>query len=106
MDALRVWAAVIRRLGAGIGVERFVGSICTIAFVNAFVAPAPQAVLELLRPRRAAVDARRRLAQWQQRRMQIAQCLQQADRKSTRLNSSHYCAPRMPSSACKQTILT
>src|SRR3546814_4055838 len=24
------------------------------------------------------------------------------DRKSTRLNSSHYCAPRMPSSACKQ----
>src|SRR3546814_1062934 len=23
------------------------------------------------------------------------------DRKSTRLNSSHYCAPRMPSSACK-----
>src|SRR3546814_2364523 len=29
------------------------------------------------------------------------------DRKSTRLNSSHYCAPRMPSSACKkQTTLT
>src|SRR3546814_4611187 len=24
------------------------------------------------------------------------------DRKSTRLNSSHYCASRMPSSACKQ----
>src|SRR3546814_3717422 len=24
------------------------------------------------------------------------------DRKSTRLNSSHSCAPRMPSSACKQ----
>src|SRR3546814_4995562 len=24
-----------------------------------------------------------------------------ADRKSTRLNSSHYCASRMPSSACK-----
>src|SRR3546814_8324102 len=24
-----------------------------------------------------------------------------ADRKSTRLNSSHYCATRMPSSACK-----
>src|SRR3546814_10016043 len=24
------------------------------------------------------------------------------DRKSTRLNSSHYCATRMPSSACKQ----
>src|SRR3546814_5984769 len=24
------------------------------------------------------------------------------DRKSTRLNSSHYCAPRMPSSACKK----
>src|SRR3546814_8775711 len=26
------------------------------------------------------------------------------DRKSTRLNSSHYCAPRMPSSACNQHI--
>src|SRR3546814_6445006 len=26
----------------------------------------------------------------------------QADRKSTRLNSSHYCATRMPSSACKK----
>src|SRR3546814_946849 len=26
-----------------------------------------------------------------------------ADRKSTRLNSSHYCAYRMPSSACKKT---
>src|SRR3546814_7309057 len=25
-----------------------------------------------------------------------------ADRKSTRLNSSHSCAPRMPSSACKK----
>src|SRR3546814_10832068 len=24
------------------------------------------------------------------------------DRKSTRLNSRHYCAPRMPSYACKQ----
>src|SRR3546814_8025823 len=28
------------------------------------------------------------------------------DRKSTRLNSSHYCAPRMPSSACKQKKVT
>src|SRR3546814_10707757 len=27
------------------------------------------------------------------------------DRKSTRLNSSHLCAPRMPSSACKQKNL-
>src|SRR3546814_7592545 len=27
------------------------------------------------------------------------------DRKSTRLNSSHYCAYRMPSSACKKKIL-
>src|SRR3546814_10570953 len=27
-----------------------------------------------------------------------------ADRQSTRLNSSHQCAPRMPSSACKNTI--
>src|SRR3546814_3497836 len=27
------------------------------------------------------------------------------DRKSTRLNSSHQCASRMPSSACKQTQL-
>src|SRR3546814_9952339 len=26
------------------------------------------------------------------------------DRKSTRLNSSHYCASRMPSSACKKNI--
>src|SRR3546814_7981895 len=26
----------------------------------------------------------------------------QRDRKSTRLNSSHLCAPRMPSSACKK----
>src|SRR3546814_10194643 len=25
------------------------------------------------------------------------------DRKSTRLNSSHYCASRLPSSACKKT---
>src|SRR3546814_1282946 len=25
-----------------------------------------------------------------------------ADRKSTRLNSSHYCASRMPSAACKK----
>src|SRR3546814_7043634 len=28
------------------------------------------------------------------------------DRKSTRLNSSHYCAPRMPSYACKQKNTT
>src|SRR3546814_6593466 len=27
---------------------------------------------------------------------------QMQDRKSTRLNSSHYCASRMPSSACKK----
>src|SRR3546814_4316537 len=27
---------------------------------------------------------------------------QAKDRKSTRLNSSHYCASRMPSPACKQ----
>src|SRR3546814_7195859 len=27
------------------------------------------------------------------------------DRKSTRLNSSHYCAPRMTSSACKKNNL-
>src|SRR3546814_5369703 len=27
---------------------------------------------------------------------------EQLDRKSTRLNSSHYCASRMPSSACKK----
>src|SRR3546814_7623693 len=37
--------------------------------------------------------------------------LRARDRKSTRLNSSHYCAYRMPSSACKtqntnNTILT
>src|SRR3546814_1288048 len=30
------------------------------------------------------------------------QALERADRKSTRLNSSHYCAPRMPSSAGKK----
>src|SRR3546814_9152147 len=29
---------------------------------------------------------------------------QARDRKSTRLNSSHYCASRMPSSACKKKI--
>src|SRR3546814_4161529 len=29
-----------------------------------------------------------------------------ADRKSTRLNSSHSCAYRMPSSACKKTTLS
>src|SRR3546814_7306124 len=28
-----------------------------------------------------------------------------ADRKSTRLNSSHYCGTRMPSSACTTNIL-
>src|SRR3546814_7532976 len=28
------------------------------------------------------------------------------DRKSTRLNSSHYCASRMPPSACKKNQLT
>src|SRR3546814_9628382 len=28
------------------------------------------------------------------------------DRKSTRLNSSHYCASRMPSSACKKKTTT
>src|SRR3546814_2344370 len=28
------------------------------------------------------------------------------DRKSTRLNSSHYCASRMPSSACKKNLIT
>src|SRR3546814_9778125 len=27
------------------------------------------------------------------------------DRKSTRLNSSHYCASRMPSSACKKKYI-
>src|SRR3546814_10456343 len=31
---------------------------------------------------------------------EIGRCV--ADRKSTRLNSSHYCATRMPSSACKK----
>src|SRR3546814_3347931 len=30
-----------------------------------------------------------------------ARALLDGDRKSTRLNSSHYCASRMPSSACK-----
>src|SRR3546814_9011997 len=29
--------------------------------------------------------------------------VQRRDRKSTRLNSSHYCASRMPTSACKKT---
>src|SRR3546814_4896957 len=29
-----------------------------------------------------------------------------ADRKSTRLNSSHSCAPRMPSSACNNKLST
>src|SRR3546814_1982637 len=31
--------------------------------------------------------------------------LRERDRKSTRLNSSHYCATRMPSSACKKKTL-
>src|SRR3546814_3334592 len=35
-------------------------------------------------------------------RAQIAERGGSVDRKSTRLNSSHYCAPRMPSSACKK----
>src|SRR3546814_5870441 len=30
----------------------------------------------------------------------------QGDRKSTRLNSSHYCAHRLPSSASNNTLLT
>src|SRR3546814_2435748 len=37
---------------------------------------------------------------------QASICYDWEDRKSTRLNSSHYCAPRMPSSACKQTMRT
>src|SRR3546814_2071100 len=36
-------------------------------------------------------------------REHAAQRLDAEDRKSTRLNSSHSCAPRMPSSACKKT---
>src|SRR3546814_1911745 len=31
--------------------------------------------------------------------------IQRLDRKSTRLNSSHYCAPRMPTSDCKNKTL-
>src|SRR3546814_6496785 len=32
----------------------------------------------------------------------VGQQVDTGDRKSTRLNSSHSCAPRMPSSACKK----
>src|SRR3546814_6764524 len=32
----------------------------------------------------------------------LVSLLPEIDRKSTRLHSSHYCASRMPSSACKQ----
>src|SRR3546814_1523428 len=37
---------------------------------------------------------------------EILRMIDEHDRKSTRLNSSHYCAPRMPSSACtkKKTL--
>src|SRR3546814_3094149 len=38
----------------------------------------------------------------EQRRQQEAAAHSEQDRKSTRLNSSHSCAPRMPSSACKK----
>src|SRR3546814_10463121 len=34
----------------------------------------------------------------------VTQVLGVADRKRTRLNSSHQCVSRMPSSACKDTI--
>src|SRR3546814_10667559 len=37
---------------------------------------------------------------------ELCSCDGQKDRKSTSLNSRHYCASRMPSSACKQTIHT
>src|SRR3546814_6157386 len=50
-------------------------------------------------------DPDRRRAVGQQRRIAGAERAVPAgavDRKSTRLNSSHYCAYRMPSSACKK----
>src|SRR3546814_9169614 len=34
--------------------------------------------------------------------LQRMRATRSGDRKSTRLNSSHYCASRMPSSACKK----
>src|SRR3546814_7194235 len=46
--------------------------------------------------RREAVS---RHARWRQSLLSRGQ-----DRKSTRLNSSHYCAHRMPPSACKKQI--
>src|SRR3546814_8941477 len=36
------------------------------------------------------------------RRLAFARLRDREDRKSTRLNSSHQCAPRMPASACKK----
>src|SRR3546814_7093904 len=64
--------------------------------------------------RLADIEENRRRTGWrrnvdQQRRLILRQLLdtrqsQMPDRKSTRLNSSHKCATRMPSSACKTTI--
>src|SRR3546814_6443076 len=41
-----------------------------------------------------------------ERNVEQADNHQRQDRKSTRLNSSNYCASRMPSSACKNTTTT
>src|SRR3546814_3664849 len=54
---------------------------------------------------RADVDAARAGAAMRAGR-RVHRQRQVGDRKSTRLNSSHYCAPRMPSSACKKTKRT
>src|SRR3546814_4113924 len=56
------------------------------------------------RHERVEYEAAVTVAVWRKQQHAIARHLLQAakDRKSTRLNSSHYCASRMPSSACKQ----
>src|SRR3546814_8710133 len=65
-----------------------------------------EAALDVLRAQRDAILARQRRISYidpidlRYRRYEpTPRMVTQADRKSTRLNSSHQCAPRMPSSA-------
>src|SRR3546814_7226636 len=62
---------------------------------------ADQLHAELLDPRRIAILGTNLVRVLRDNAQ--AEVLQRRDRKRTRLNSSHYCASRLPSSACKKT---
>src|SRR3546814_3048947 len=58
--------------------------VFNVSQVEGYVSPEAETSVDLIHP------------------SQAAEAFIAADRKRTRLNSSHYCASRMPSSACKK----